>query len=238
MVRRYSRLARTEEKKNIRKAIFYIALTLVSLAIFVLFGLPTIARFAAFLTDIRKSSEPVEKNDTTPPVQPRLEPTIEATNELKIDIKGTTEPGATVTLFLNNKEEEVLADKDGEFSYTFFLNDGANTISAAAKDSSGNESQKTETVRVTYDDDPPALAIIKPEDGSEFYGSKQRQIVIEGTTEPGASININGRVVVVENDGSFAFVTTLSEGENTFNIKAEDQAGNAKETSLTLHFTP
>lgn len=238
MKRRYSRLSRTEERRNNRKAFIFFVLTIASILLVFFLGLPLLAKFAAFLTDIRQSSQPIEISDTTPPVLPRFEPLPEATNEIKVEITGHTEPGATAILYLNNKTEEVLADNKGEFNYTFFLNDGNNRISAVAKDGSGNESQKTETYKILFDDEPPEIQINSPEAGSEYFGAKQRQVVIDGKTEEGAKININDRLVVVDSDGSFTFATTLSEGENSFTIKAEDKAGNIKEEGLTLHFSP
>lgn len=238
MSKRYSRLTRTEERKNVRKAFIFTVLTIVSMLAVIVFGLPAMAKFAAFLTDIKKSGQPVETGDTTPPAPPRLGPLPEATNELKVEIRGSTEPGVTVVLFLNRKKEELLANKDGEFTHSFLLQDGENAISAQARDSAGNESQKTQSFKITFDDDPPELEIITPEDGSEYYGSKQRQVVIEGKTEEEATVIINERLVVVEQDGTFAFTTTLSEGENQFTIKALDKAGNVTEKSIALHFTP
>ncbi len=237
MIRRYSRRTRTEERKNIRRAFIFSVLTLTSLLLVIFLGLPAVANFAAILTDLRKSGEPPDKEDTTPPVPPRLEPLPESTNEFRVEIKGSTEPGATVILFLNSKKEEILANKEGEFTYSFALLDGENIILALSKDNASNESQKTDTFRVVYDNDSPELEITSPEDGSKYYGSKQRQVVLEGKTEEGASVNINDRLVVVESDGTFTFATTLSEGENQFTIKAEDKAGNVEEKSLTLHFS-
>lgn len=238
MRRKYSRLSRTEEKKNIRRALLFSFLTIASLILVIFLGLPALVKFSAFLTDLRKSSTPIDISDTTPPVLPRLEPLPETINEFNVEIKGSTEPAATVILFLNNKEEEILANKDGEFVYTFALLDGDNKIAAQAKDSSGNESQKTEVYNVTYDNQPPELEITGPEDGNEYYGSKQRQVVIEGKTEDEAQVNINDRLVVVDQDGTFTFTSTLSEGENQFSVKSVDQAGNSTEKSLTLHFSP
>lgn len=238
MIKRRSRLIRTEERRNVRRALFYTTLTIVALAAFILLGLPSIARFAAFLTDLRTSTQPIEKNDTTSPIQPQFDPISEYTNETTIEITGQTEPGATVTIFYNKKREEVLANNNGEFSYGVSLQKGTNTISAQAKDGAGNESQQTELIKVLFDNVPPKLEITKPESESKYFGSKQRQVTIEGTTEANANLTINERLVVVENDGSFAFVTTLSEGENTFNFIAKDQADNSTEASLSLTFSP
>ena len=170
MAKKYSRLSRVEEQKNIRSAIKYIILSIAALLAFFFFGLPAIVKFAAFLSDIRQSGEPVMREDTIPPVLPRFDPFPEATNKLKVEISGTTEPGATVVLYLNNTEEEILANNEGIFTYSYLLKKGVNTISAIAKDSSGNESQESQVYKVTYDNEPPEIEITSPEDGGEYYG--------------------------------------------------------------------
>ncbi len=202
------------------------------------FGLPTIAKFAAFLTNLKQSTEVIEQVDTTPPAPPRIDLLPEFTNKTKTEIQGNTEPGTNIVFFLNNKKGETLANKNGAFSLTLSLNEGENTFSILAKDASGNESQKSKIFKIIFDNVSPELEINKPEDGTEFFGAKQRQIVIEGKTEENASVKINDRIVVVNEDGSFVFVTTLSEGENKFTIKTQDRAGNESEKSLTTFFFP
>ena len=238
MKRRYSRLARTEERQSIRRAIFFTFLTIVSIFAFIFLGLPVLAKFAGFLTDLKESGLPIEINDTTPPAPPRLDNLPEYTNEFSVEVKGTTEAGASVTLFLNNDEEELVVNKDGEFNFIFKLDRGENTVSVKARDAAGNESQETSVYKIIFDNEPPELEITSPEDGKEFYGSKERQVSINGKTEESASVTVNDRIVAVDASGNFTFVTTLSEGENGFTIKTEDKAGNSTEASLTLRFTP
>ena len=233
----YSRRISIEEARNKKKTIIFILLTVILIVLVVTLGLPSAAKFASFLTELRSTTEPVESTDTTPPPPPQLEPLPSFTNQLRVEIKGSTEPGASVMLSLNNQSEELLADNDGKFSFTFPLNDGENTVSALSKDNSGNESSETQVQKIIYDDEPPLLEISKPQDKAEFFGSKQRQTVIEGKSENGAKVQINERLVVVEEDGSFTFATTLVEGENHFTIIAQDPAGNKTQLSLTLSFT-
>ena len=235
---KYSRRTSAEERKNIRRATFFGFLTLIAIVLFFFFGLPVVAKFAAFLTDIRQSSTPVDINDTTPPAPPRIEEPVKYTNEFKVEINGNTEPGATVLLYMNGKEEELLANKNGEFNYDWSLKDGENKIYAKAKDAAGNESQESDIYIVIFDDESPELDITSPENGKEFFGSQERQINIQGQTEEGASLTINNRVVAVDSDGAFTFVTTLGDGDNIFNFKVKDQAGNETEKDLTVHFTP
>lgn len=239
MVRKpYSRLAKTEEKKNVRQAYFFVFLTIAALVILLIFGLPTTAKFAAFLTELKQTTAPIDKNDSTPPAPPQLNLLPEATNSLSLEITGRSEAGVIVKLFLNNEEKEVLANTDGEFTINFGLNKGDNTIQAQAIDKAGNVSQKTDLATVVFDNEAPSLEIVSPEDGVNYYGSKQRQVTIEGQTENDAFLKINDRLVVVDSDGSFVYAATLTEGENQFLVKSEDKAGNSTEKTLILHFSP
>ncbi len=188
--------------------------------------------------EFKKVNETPEVEDTTPPPPPYLEALPKATKNSQIEIKGSTEPGVTVILNVNSEVYEVISDKQGQFSHTVTLDKEENIVYAFAKDASGNVSQKTNFYKIIYDNKPPTIEITKPRDGEEFFGSRQRQLVLEGATEKGASIEINGRFVLVDDDGNFSFVTTLSEGENKFLIKAKDEAENVTEKTISVRFTP
>ena len=235
---RYSRLASVEEKRNMRRAFIFTILTILAILGVLFYGLPSVARFAAFLSDLRKSSLPVDRNDTTPPAPPRLDRLPEATKEPEIEISGVTEEGATVILTLNGKDEEVVADAGGKFRFSYSLRKGENQILAKAKDWAGNESQPTTGITIVFDNEAPKLNISDPADGSQFYGDGQRQLAIKGTTEVGVTLTINDRIVKVEEDGTFTFATTLADGEKSFNLKSADKAGNQTEKALKVNFSP
>ena len=238
MARLYSRLATVEEKRNIRRTFLFGILTILAIVFLFTLGLPTLVKFAGFFTDLGKSEKPIDKTDTIPPAPPHINTPAEYTNQTSLKVSGGTEPGATVKIYFNDNTQEILADKDGNFSLNLNLNKGANTISATAKDAAGNISQKTQTYTITFDKEPPDIQITSPSPGAQFFGDKARQLSIKGKTESEASVTINDRLVAVEDDGSFTFVTTLVEGDNNFKIKATDKAGNTKETSLTVKFSP
>ena len=238
MRRVYSRLGRTEESRNIRRAVVFSFLTLAALTALLFFGIPTVAKFASFLADLRKTSSPVEINDTTPPAPPRINPLPEATNKEVLDLSGTTENGATVILVVDGAKQEILADKDGVFTFKVNLKKGENTILAFAKDRAGNESQKSLLQTVIFDNEKPSLDISSPKDGQEFFGTRERQISIQGTTKAGSSLTINDRLVKVEDNGAFTFVTSLNEGGNSFNLKTTDKAGNTAEKTISVRFSP
>lgn len=232
----YSRLAKTEEKKNFKSAFIYVVLTIFAIVLIIVFGLPAMGRLSGFLNDLRSSGEPIGVNDNTPPAPPFLEDIPQYTNRPNIDIKGTTEPGVIVILQLNDNKREIIADTGGEFSYRFALNDGVNTVSAIAKDSSGNISQESKVYRVIVDLEPPELVVTEPEDGKSYYGAQQRQVIIRGQTEDDATVTVNDHLVVLESDGTFMFTSTLTEGDNNFHFKVVDRAGNVFEDGITLHF--
>ena len=234
----YSYKNKTEERKIAKRTFFYIFLTLASILVIFFFGIPVLIKFASFLTDINKSGKSVEISDTIPPPPPRIINLPEATNSKSLEIKGTSEPGATVTFNVDSEEKEIVVGNEGEFMISIQLKDGENPIYAYTTDQSGNESQKTETYVIIFDKQNPEINVNKPQDGEIFSGSKQRQITIEGTTEIQSSLKINDRFVLVEDDGSFTFLTTLISGENNFNFKAEDKAGNSSEKSLKVTYNP
>lgn len=236
--RNYSRLKKIQNKRNIKNAFIFIFLSFAMLAFFIFIGIPLLIKYTSFISDIRKSSEPIEKNDDTPPPPPRIDTIPESTNELEIKIGGKSEPGATLKIFYNSDKKEVLANNEGYFSTDINLAEGNNTITFQAMDKSGNESQKTKSFNIVYDNEPPELTIKSPENNITLYGSNHRQLTIAGVSEKNTRVYINERIVVVDDEGIFSFTTSLTEGENSFNIVAEDEAGNKTEQSLTVNYIP
>lgn len=238
MSRNYSRLASVEERRNLRRAITYIVLAVVGLVLLFFLGIPVLGKFTAFISDLGKSNKPITNNDKTPPAPPKFNTFPDFTNQNKISLAGTTEPGATVKLIFNGNESDTLADKDGTFTFSDLnLNDENNSFFATAVDAAGNISQRTQENKIVFDNKPPELTVDNPSDGSTFFGSKQRQVTIQGTSESGVSVTINDRIIVVDESGKFQYTLTLNEGENKFIIKTTDQAGNSSEKEITLIFS-
>lgn len=234
----YSRRLRVEEKQNRKKATGFILLTIATVAFMIFYGIPLLAKVSNFAYDLKKSGETIESNDTTPPPPPRFFDIPTYTNKTTLEIKGSTEPAAKVTIDLNSKTTEVLANNDGEFSQTLELWDGDNTLFAYAKDSSGNQSQDSASYKIIYDSKPPDLSVTAPAEGATFYGPKNKQLNVTGTTEEDAQVQVNDRFVIVDSSGNFSSLFSLNEGENTFNVKSQDQAGNIKETSVKVNYIP
>ena len=239
MRRRYrSYLRRKEESRNIKKAIALMISTIAIGLLIIFFGLPAIINFSSLIANLRKSNTPVEANDTTPPITPRFSSLPEETNNSRIELSGSTEPGAFVTIDYEGKEQEVIANANGIFNLIITLKEGENIIKAYSKDAAGNKSAEVAMISIKFDNTPPEFENESPKEGTTFYGSKQRQISIAGQTEIDSQISVNDRFVLVEENGAFNYTLTLTDGENKFNVKAMDAAGNSSEKELTLFFTP
>jgi hypothetical protein len=238
MKKYYSRLAKLEERKNLRSAFLYGSLTITFVLILVFYGIPFATRIAGIFGDIKSSTDPIQKTDNIPPAPPTIKSPPEFSNQDKIVIEGSSEPGATVILFLNGASNEIVCDASGNFSSDFNLQDGENSVYAIAVDNSGNKSKESNHYKIIQDKTPPRLTIQNPQNNSSFYGEKQRQITIEGQSDPDSNVSINDHQVLVEADGSFKSLTQLNEGDNTFKIKSQDKAGNATEVQIKVSFSP
>ncbi|MBL7036539.1 hypothetical protein ISR94_01645 [Candidatus Microgenomates bacterium] len=236
--KRTSRLALTEEKKNIKKAYLYVILSVVTIGFLFFLGLPLLIKFASFFTNLGGSDNPIDISDNTPPAPPQFENLPDYTNKKSLNIEGQSEDGAVVTLSFNGKSSETVANSSGKFSFELSLKGGKNTFFGVAKDRAGNESQETSVNSVIYDNDEPKLTIESPGSGDSFYGESQKRIKINGTTDPLAEVFVNDSFTKVSDEGTFSFSATLSEGINTFEIKSIDKAGNESSTSLDVNFAP
>jgi hypothetical protein len=75
---------------------------------------------------------------------------------------------------------------------------------------------------------PPRLEVKRPTQMGSL-------ILVEGATEPGATVTINGEPVSVAGDGTFRkTVTAKREGMNTLVVRAVDPAGLSTERQLTI----
>ena len=202
------------------------------------YGIPLLGRMASFVSGLKGSNTAITSKDKTPPAPPTFNTFPDFTNQENINISGFAESGTSVKLTLNGSVTDVLVDKDGNFSFqNLKLDSGDNNFSAVAIDTAGNISQITPNKVINLDTKAPEFTIDSPNDGSKFYGTTQRQINIQGTTEAGVNITINDRLVSVDSNGKFQYPVTLNGGDNNFNIKVTDPAGNLTEKNISLNFS-
>jgi len=180
------------------------------------------------------------KKDRFPPPPPYLKNIPEATNEDTINISGLSEPGATVTLFLNDNEVgSVIVDGEGAFSFeNIKLSEGENKLYAKVEDRAQNESKPSKVYLIMLDKEPPQLEIESPENGETIKRKEERVVEIKGKTEPEAQVTVNSFWARVDNDGTFSYKLRLEEGENSIKIVSKDKAGNETKQELKLTYSP
>ena len=96
-----------------------------------------------------------------------------------------------------------------------------------AQDADGIEGafSATRTIKTTQDDTPPHLTIAFPPD---MFVSPGPKLKVNGKTNRGARVRINGHTVPVAPDGGFAHTLNLSEGARLIIVEAIDAAGNVE----------
>jgi len=234
-----SRLARQEAKRFTRQAILMVIITLAIMGLIIIFGIPAMIKLAIFLGDIRNSTTPIENQDKIPPATPQLSTPPVATSSAQISLSGFAEPGSTVMVYLNgSKVGEMLVDNQGTFSLPDLnLSEGANRFYAVAVDTTGNESQKSNTQTTNLDTKAPEISITSPLEAQKFFGLNEQMITITGATDPDANVTVNGQHLVVDPSGNFTSRFQLSEGDNEILIKAVDTAGNNSEKKVKVNWS-
>ena len=100
---------------------------------------------------------------------------------------------------------------------------GENKVRSEWSDARPFKAFASSRVEVLADTTPPALDVQTPTQLGNL-------IIIQGTTEPGVTVTVNGEAVDVAGDGSFRKAVTLNRvGQNTIVIRATDPAGNKAE---------
>lgn len=239
MVRTRTRLQRKRDKKSSKQALKYFLLIILFLFLLVRFGLPGLIKLAAFIGDLRSSSQPIEKQDQLPPRPPILNPVSEATSSAEINLSGYAEAGSTIKLSIRGiTVADNVADNEGTFEFRgVHLREGSNEVFVVAIDDQGNVSEESTTYKITVDMTAPGLNLESPSDGDKFYDN-DNPITIKGSSDEGADIRINGRFIRVGIDGNFEMSLSLSEGDNEIEIKAMDEAGNETVKKMTVNYTP
>ena len=79
---------------------------------------------------------------------------------------------------------------------------------------------------IGVDTTPPVLVLSAPTETL----TRNSAISVAGTTEPNATVTVNGAPVAVDPTGSFVTAVTLTEGPNTITVVARDAQGNTAST--------
>ncbi len=171
------------------------------------------------------------KVDSIPPIISITKPANGAIlSSFKVLVQGHVDPGSVVEV--NSISVEV--DGVGNFQVEITLSNNPDVITVKAFDIAGNESQQSLTVG--FDTTPPVLTLTKP---VMFQQVSKLPLLVEGKTEPGAGVTVNGMTATVAEDGSFSFpLTYLKEGElSSIEVVATDTAGNSTRKSVSVKYS-
>ncbi|MHB8064099.1 MAG: S-layer homology domain-containing protein [Ruminiclostridium sp.] len=153
-----------------------------------------------------------------------------------VTISGTVNYGtdyAYPNVYINN--ESVYVDWNGAWSKSVTLSEGSNTYTIRATNSSGKSTEITK--EVVYTAAGPELTITQcPETSSK------NTVTISGTVNYGTdyaypNVYINNESVYVNWNGAWSKSVTLSEGSNTYTIKATNSNGNSTEITKEVVYT-
>ena len=154
----------------------------------------------------------------------------ETTTTNTINIAGTVKDSTDLfpDVYINNKS--VYVEWDGSWSKSITLTEGRNTLTIRATNNNGESTEITKEVVYTSTVSSPELTITQCP-----ATSSQNTITISGTVKDSIdsypSVYINNELLYVEWDGDWSKTVTLSQGKNTFTIKATNSSG--KSTVIT-----
>jgi len=111
------------------------------------------------------------------------------------------------------------------------LHEGTLVLRFVAVDLLGNEAEVVRTI--TVDVTPPVVLVVDPPLGSV---TRAYQLLLNGTTEPGTTMKVQGRAWEVGTDGKFSGFVTLgdSEGLEVVELVLTDGAGNTGTYGYTV----
>jgi len=144
------------------------------------------------------------------------------TQEATLQILGTiSEAGVAITVSGN----PVIGDTP-DWSFSYDLVEGANTIEVVARDAANN--MDSLSITITLDTIAPFLELTGLDNGT--ITTEEDVVAVTGSTEPGATVVmvVSGTEITtsVNPDGSFIHTFTITELETLITVRAEDLVGN------------
>jgi len=236
----YSRLRKFEEKRQERKIIGSLVGIVAVFLFLIIFGLRILTGFSILVDNIRGSSKKTTGTTETQQLilPPELDPLPVATNSASIVVTGKGTAGLTAVLNINELDtKNAKVGEDGSFVFTGVpLTEGQNSFSVTLTDDKKNVSTASDTISINYKKSKPTLDITAPTEGAKITG-EQNTVTITGKTEDTNTVTVNGRMVVMKNDGSFSMDFSLGEGDTTLAIIATDLAGNQTKVERKVSYS-
>jgi hypothetical protein len=195
-------------------------------------GIHTLYYYAVDKEDHKEEVRSLQiKVDTIPPQIVVIFPQDNSVlNSKTLVVKGAVDVGSTV--MVNGNAATI--DGLGNFEASVEVLSSPQIINISATDPAGNSSQKVLTVYL--DTAPPNLTIVKP---VMFQQVSKLPLIIEGITEKGAKVTVNGDSTEVREDGVFSYsLKTFPEGQFVvIEVVATDAAGNSTKRTVSVKYS-
>lgn len=232
-----SRLNRKANEQVTKKTVLLGFLTVLLIGSVLIFGLPLLIKFSVLLGEGKSKKSGNVEEKVLAPLAPRLVIPYEATNSGEIKISGFAEPKVLVELFRDDTSVgKTEVTDNGDFSFDkVVLKDGQNGFYAQASTEKSGSGDDSKTIIVLFDKTPPELQLTNPSEDSLSVDSMDFDIV--GKTERGASVSVNNRMAVVDNDGNFKLKWQLNIGKNELEVTTADLAGNQTKKKITITYS-
>lgn len=221
-------------KRNNKKLASYLVLAIIALVFMLTVGIQILINAVFFILDLTsKPDTPEVRNqlDDNFFSKPEITNIPTATNSARISLQGTSSKNSTITVFVNNIDQKSFSAENGDFETKITLQKGENEVYIEAQDNDTDTTKQSAHHLITFLDTPPEVNISTPLDRQIVY---DQEITIRGSTDKGVLIKINSSPVVVGSDGNFFYTSTLQSGENTFQVTAQDVAGNLTQKKLVV----
>jgi hypothetical protein len=168
--------------------------------------------------------------DRTPPELILEQPAGDLISKREVDFTGRTKPGSLVTFNIDERVHQRDVDKDGNFHQKLIVEHEINDIEIVSKDRAGNTT--TINKRLIYDENPPEIVIIAPENEQVVTTTRTTlrvQITDEGSGVAVCYFEIDGEKIEGTYDKETNILTAqlndLDEGFYDIKVYAEDRAG-------------
>jgi hypothetical protein len=230
-----SRLEEISRKRSVRNTIFILMGIIILIVVFFFYGIPLLINFSLFIERLGGGNDPSTTVNALYIAPPVFDPLQDATNSAQITVSGSALPNQTVKIYVNGKyiSQSTVGDNKNFIFNNVTLDPGDNTIKAKSVSDQDKESSYSQDIHISFINKAPDLEINSPQN-NQAISSGDAQIKVEGKTNPGVRVTINGYWAIVDNQANFSYLLRLQKGENKIKAVASDDAGNQTSKEITV----
>jgi len=232
----HSHLRKHLQKQSVKNLIMGIGGTIILLIVMFAYGPDLLIKLSlVFNKPSQDQTTHITADDSQYIEPPTIDPLTKATNSAAITIKGESVAHQTIKLYINGKfADKTTVNSQKQFAfYDITLDKGENEIQAKAETEGKKESDYSSSIKITYIDKAPSLDITFPPDG-QTLSKGSSPIKITGKTDAGAKVTVNDFWAIMNDDGTFSYLYSLQDGDNTIKVTATDDANNKTEKEIKI----